>query len=55
MTVVALGMAWAGYRFGPTMLMSAARAREIETPSTDEERRLVNVRSAAASHLDRSR
>lgn len=43
MTAVALVMAWAGYRFGPTMLMSAARAREIETPSTDEERRLVNV------------
>jgi heat shock protein HtpX len=43
MTVVALIMAWTGYRFGPTMLMSAARGREIESPSTDEERRLVNV------------
>ena len=43
MTLVAVTMAWAGYRFGPTMLMGAARAREIETPSTDEERRLVNV------------
>ena len=43
MTIVALGMAWAGYRFGPTMLMKTSHAREIETPSTDEEQRLVNV------------
>ena len=43
MTIVALGMAWAGYRFGPTMLMKTSHAREIVTPSTDEEQRLVNV------------
>jgi len=36
-------MAWSGYRFGPTMLLKAARAQEIDTPATDEQRRLVNI------------
>lgn len=43
MTLFALVVAWAGYRFGATMLMNASRAREVETPSTDAEQRLVNV------------
>ena len=43
MSLVAVVMAWAGYRFGPTMLMSASRAREIETASNEDEQRVVNV------------
>jgi heat shock protein HtpX len=43
MTLFAAAIAWAGYRFGATMLMSASNAREIETPSTEAEQRLVNV------------
>ncbi|HEX2723658.1 MAG TPA: M48 family metallopeptidase [Gemmatimonadaceae bacterium] len=35
--------AWAGYRFGATMLIRTTGAREIVTPATDEEQRLVNV------------
>ncbi|MEO8192773.1 MAG: M48 family metalloprotease [Gemmatimonadales bacterium] len=35
--------AWAGYKFGATMLVKATGAREIITPQTDEEQRLVNV------------
>ncbi|HKY97178.1 MAG TPA: M48 family metallopeptidase [Gemmatimonadaceae bacterium] len=43
MTLIAGGMAWAGYRFGPTMLMAASNAKEIDTPSNEYEQRLVNV------------
>ncbi|HEX6575533.1 MAG TPA: M48 family metalloprotease [Gemmatimonadaceae bacterium] len=43
MTLIAGTMAWAGYRFGPTLLMSAAQAKEIETPSNESEQRLVNI------------
>jgi heat shock protein HtpX len=43
MTLIAGGMAWAGYRFGPTMLMAASQAKEIDTPSNEYEQRLVNV------------
>ena len=40
LSLVAVGMAWAGYNFGATMLMKASSAREIDTPSTDAEQRL---------------
>jgi heat shock protein HtpX len=40
---IASGMAWSGYRFGATMLMKASSGREIETPSTEQEQRLVNI------------
>src|SRR6476620_11200762 len=43
LSLVAVGMAWAGYNFGATMLMKASSAREIDTPSTDAEQRLVNI------------
>ena len=43
MTGIAAATAWSGYRFGPTMLMNASSAREIETPSNEMEQRLVNV------------
>ncbi|HEY4953921.1 MAG TPA: M48 family metalloprotease [Gemmatimonadaceae bacterium] len=36
-------MAWWGYRFGATSLVHATGATEIIEPSTDAERRLVNV------------
>jgi heat shock protein HtpX len=36
-------MAWTGYRFGATLLLKATGAREIVSPSSDEEQRLVNV------------
>ena len=61
MTVVALTMAWAGYRFGPTMLMSASHAREIETDLFGDlasRRRLEHIRhrmghvNVAADHSD---
>jgi heat shock protein HtpX len=40
---IASVMAWSGYRFGATMLMKASSGREIETPSTEQEQRLVNI------------
>ena len=40
---VASVMAWSGYRFGATMLMKASNGREIETPSSEQEQRLVNI------------
>src|SRR5215207_4954328 len=43
LTAIAGAMAWTGYRFGATLLMKASNAREIVSPSTDEERRLVNI------------
>ena len=43
LTAFAGMMAWGGYRFGPTMLLKATGAREIESPSTEAEQRLVNV------------
>lgn len=43
LTAIAGMMAWGGYRFGPKLLLNATGAREIETPSTDAEQRLVNV------------
>ncbi len=43
MMLIAGVMAWAGYRFGPTLVLKATGAHEIETPTTDEQRRLVNV------------
>jgi heat shock protein HtpX len=43
MTLVAGVMAWAGYRFGATMVMSASHAREIDTPSNEAEQRLMNT------------
>jgi heat shock protein HtpX len=42
-SLIAGAMAWAGYNFGATMLMKASNAREIDTPSTDGEQRLVNI------------
>lgn len=42
-SLIAGAMAWAGYNFGATMLMKASSAREIDTPSTDAEQRLVNI------------
>jgi heat shock protein HtpX len=41
--VIAGAMAWSGYRFGATMLIKTTGAREIITPSGDDEQRLVNV------------
>ena len=43
LTGFAAMMAWGGYRFGPTVLLKATGAREIESPSTEAEQRLVNV------------
>jgi heat shock protein HtpX len=43
LTAIAAVTAWSGYRFGPTLLMKASNAREIESPSTEAEQRLVNV------------
>ena len=43
LSLIAGGMAWAGYNYGATMLMKASSAREIDTPSTDVEQRLVNT------------
>lgn len=43
LTAIAAGMAWGGYRFGPVALLKLTGAREVETPSTEAEQRLVNV------------
>jgi len=43
LSLVAAVMAWAGYKFGATMLMKASSAHEIETASNDQEQRLVNI------------
>lgn len=43
LTALAGMMAWGGYRFGPTVLLKATGAREIESASTEAEQRLVNV------------
>jgi len=43
LTCIAGVMAWTGYRFGATMLIKTTGAREILTPSSDEEQQLVNV------------
>ncbi|HVF41211.1 MAG TPA: M48 family metalloprotease [Gemmatimonadaceae bacterium] len=36
-------MTWLAFRFGPTGLIKATGAREIETPASEREQRLVNV------------
>lgn len=41
--LIAGALAWWGYRFGATALIRATGATEIIEPSTDAERRLVNV------------
>ena len=41
--LIAGAMAWWGYRFGATSLIRATGGREIAEPSSDAERRLVNV------------
>lgn len=43
LTLIAAIVAWAGYRFGATMLIKATGAREILGPSSDAEQRLVNI------------
>ena len=43
LTAIAAAMAWGGYRFGPVALLKVTGARKIETPSSDDEQRLVNV------------
>ena len=43
LTMLAGGMAWSGYRFGPKLVLKATGARLIETPATEDEQRLVNV------------
>lgn len=41
--LVAGAIAWWGYRFGATALIKATGGRELTEPSTDAERKLVNV------------
>ena len=43
LTLIAAVMAWVGYRYGATMLMKATGAKEILTPGSEAEQRLVNV------------
>ena len=43
LTAIAAATAWAGYNFGPTMLIKTTGAKEILTPETEAEQRLVNV------------
>ena len=43
LTAIAAATAWAGYNFGPTMLIKTTGAKEILTPSTEAEQRLMNV------------
>ena len=43
LTLIAAATAWSGYRFGATMLVKATGARELVTPSTEPEQRLVNI------------
>jgi len=43
LSIVAITVAWAGYRFGPMMLIKATGAREVLTPSNELEQRLMNV------------
>ena len=43
LTLIASGMAWGGYRFGPSMILKVTSAREIDTPADESEQRLVNV------------
>src|SRR5512141_1457277 len=43
LTLIAVATAWSGYRFGATMLIKATGARELVTPSTEPEQRLVNI------------
>ena len=43
LTLIAAATAWSGYRFGATMLIKATGAREVITPSTEPEQRLVNI------------
>src|SRR3990170_1973734 len=43
LTIFASVIAWSTYRFGATILLKATGAREIDTPSTELEQRLVNV------------
>ncbi|MEO8577851.1 MAG: M48 family metalloprotease, partial [Gemmatimonadales bacterium] len=40
---IAAATAWAGYHFGPTMLIKTTGAKEILTPETEAEQRLMNV------------
>lgn len=41
--VIAGATAWAGYNFGATMLIKSTGAKEILTPETEAEQRLMNV------------
>jgi heat shock protein HtpX len=41
--LIAVAMAWWGYRFGATALITATGGRELTEPSSDAERKLVNV------------
>jgi len=43
LTAIAGAMTWFAFRFGPVSLIKGTGAREIETPSTENEQRLVNV------------
>src|SRR4051794_28300987 len=43
LSIIAATVAWAGYRFGSTMLIKVTGAREIITPSTEAEQRLMNI------------
>ncbi|HEX9705867.1 MAG TPA: M48 family metallopeptidase [Gemmatimonadales bacterium] len=43
LSVVGIGLARYAYRTGPEKVLWATGARELVTPSTDDERRLVNV------------
>ncbi len=43
LSIIAGAMAWWGYRFGATALIKATGGRELAEPSTDAERKLVNV------------
>jgi heat shock protein HtpX len=54
---LAAAMAWWGYRFGATALVTATGGREITEPSSEAERRLVNVvdEMAIASGVSRPR
>ena len=43
LTILAGGMAWSGYRFGPKLVLKATGARQVDTPATEDEQRLVNI------------
>jgi heat shock protein HtpX len=57
LTAIAVGLAWYAWRTGPRKVLWATGAREVTSPSTPEERQLVNVveEMAIASGLSRPR